>query len=88
MNGSSEMKRKEERLYDLQKSITQRLKEVFMKNKEMCSVLPNALYTGFWRERSVDCKETLVGSFKLSAPCFNFSVIISIIYLTRSNSPP
>jgi len=43
MNGSSEMKRKEERLYDLQKSLTQRLKEVFMKNKEMCSVLPNPL---------------------------------------------
>lgn len=84
------MKRKEERLYDLQKSLTQRLKEVFMKNKEMCSVLPNLynLYTGFWRERSVVCKETLVGSFKLSAPCFNFSVIICIIYLTRSNSPP
>lgn len=30
--------------------LTHRLKEVFMKNKEMCSVLPNPLYTGFWRE--------------------------------------
>lgn len=61
------MKRKEERLYDLQKSLTQRLKEVFMKNKEMCSVLPNPLIYWFL-ERSVVCKETLVGSFKLSAP--------------------